>query len=115
MAHCLRADTGKILEDPPEIHQRSVEFYRDLYRIEYLEEPEVELSFLEVLPQVGDENNRGLDAPLSFEEVTVVLHGLRDGIAPGISGLPAEFYKAFWPVLNKNSLCVLRRKGTCRT
>lgn len=104
MAHSLQADTGKMLKDPTEIHQRSVEYYRDLYRTEYIE-PEVELSFLEVLPQMGDEHNGGLNAPLSSEEVTVALQGLGDGNASGVDGLPAEFYKAFWPVLNKHSLC----------
>lgn len=115
MVHSLQADTGKMLEDSTEIHQQSVELYRDLYRTEYLEDPEVEMSFLEVLTQVGDEHNSGLDAPLSSEEVMVALHGLGDSKALDIDGHPAEFYKTFWPVLNKHSLCFLRRKGTCKT
>lgn len=47
-----------------EIHQWPVDFNKDLYRIEFQEECEVELSFLEDLTQVSDEHNRKLDTPL---------------------------------------------------
>lgn len=83
-------------------------YYRDLYRKECQEEPEVEQSFLSGLPQVGEDNNGELDAPLSTEELTTVLQGLAGGKAPDIDGLPAEFYRTFWPVLGEDLLCVLR-------
>ncbi|TWW60944.1 putative ATP-dependent RNA helicase DDX31 [Takifugu flavidus] len=51
MVHSLRANNGQRLEDPTENRQRVVDFYRDMYSIKCLEEPEVELSFLEVMPQ----------------------------------------------------------------
>lgn len=90
--HSLRANTGQRLEDPTENRQRVVDFYRDLYSIKCLEEPEVELSFLEVMPQVDDEHSRVVNAPLSAEELTAVQQGLTGGKAPGLDELPAEFY-----------------------
>lgn len=55
MVHSLQAT---------EIHQRAVDFNKDLYRIECREEREVELSFLEDLTEVSDEHNRKLEVPL---------------------------------------------------
>lgn len=85
-----------------------MDFYRDLYSTKCQEEPEVELSFLEDMPQVGDEHSRAVDAPLSAEELMVALHGLASGKAPGLDELHAEFYNAFWPVLSEDFLCALR-------
>lgn len=65
----------------------------------------MELSFLKDLPQVGEEHNRKLDAPLSTEELNVALQGLGAGEAPGLDELPAGFYEAFCP---EDLLCVLR-------
>ncbi|TWW78225.1 Transposon TX1 uncharacterized 149 kDa protein ORF 2 [Takifugu flavidus] len=108
MMHSLKANNGQMLEDPIEIRQQAVMYYRDLYRMECRKEPEVKQSFLNGLPQVGEEHNRELDALLSAEELTAALHGLAGGKSPGIDGLPAEFYRAFWPVLGEDLLCVLR-------
>lgn len=63
LAWSLKTGRGEGLEDPTESCQRVVDFYRDLYSIKCLEEPEVELSFLEVLPQVGDDHSRVVNAP----------------------------------------------------
>ncbi|TWW77351.1 Transposon TX1 uncharacterized 149 kDa protein ORF 2 [Takifugu flavidus] len=71
--HSLRANNGQVLEDPIEIRQRAVIYCWDQYRKECWEEPEVEQS--------------------------PALHGLAGGKAPGIDGLPAEFYWTFWPAV----------------
>ncbi|TWW77619.1 Transposon TX1 uncharacterized 149 kDa protein ORF 2 [Takifugu flavidus] len=91
MMHSLRANNGQVLDDPIEIRQRVVMYYWDLYRMECQEQPEVEQSFLKGLPQVGEEYNRELDAPLSAEELTAALHGVAGG--KGVDGLPSELYR----------------------
>ncbi len=52
-----------------------------------------------------DEGNaKNLDSDLTFEEVTNVVNQLSSGRAPGIDGIPAEFYKTFWGIIGKDFL-----------
>ncbi|TWW77696.1 Transposon TX1 uncharacterized 149 kDa protein ORF 2 [Takifugu flavidus] len=51
MIHSLRANNGQVLEDPIEIRQRAVTYYRDLYRTECQGGSGVERFFLNGLPQ----------------------------------------------------------------
>lgn len=45
--------------------------------------------------------------PLSKEELYISLQSLKNGKAPGIDGLPVDFYKAYWEILGDDLLEVL--------
>ena len=51
--------------------------------------------------------NAELDAQISADELAAALQSLDSGKAPGIHGLPADFYKAFWAVIGQDLLLVL--------
>ncbi|GBG72515.1 hypothetical protein CBR_g12086 [Chara braunii] len=40
-----------------------------------------------------------LDRPISLEELTVTLKGMKKGKCPGSDGLPVEYYQCFWEIL----------------
>ncbi|CAM4575422.1 unnamed protein product [Leuciscus chuanchicus] len=44
---------------------------------------------------------------MSLEELYKALQGMESGKAPGINGLPVDFYKSFWTVLGEGLLAVL--------
>ncbi len=47
-----------------------------------------------------DEGNaKNLNSDLTFELVTNAVNQLSSGRAPGIDGIPAEFYKTFWGII----------------
>uniref|UniRef100_A0AAV2MGX3 Reverse transcriptase domain-containing protein n=1 Tax=Knipowitschia caucasica TaxID=637954 RepID=A0AAV2MGX3_KNICA len=56
------------------------------------------------LPQVSDEDNKKLEAPLTLAELGSAVGSLKPGRVPGIDGLSADFYKAFWDVLGPDLL-----------
>ena len=68
-----------MLTEASGIRQRAVDFYSQLYDLEYKEDE--------------------LEGPLTEEEVYAALQSMQGGKAPGIDGLPPEFFKAFWSSL----------------
>ena len=53
--------------------------------------------FYEGLPKVPADVSAELDTQISAEELHAALQNIKNGKAPGIDGLPADFYKVFWP------------------
>uniref|UniRef100_A0A665WRW9 Reverse transcriptase domain-containing protein n=1 Tax=Echeneis naucrates TaxID=173247 RepID=A0A665WRW9_ECHNA len=49
-----------------------------------------------------------LEAPLTVAELNAALMSLASGKAPGIDGLPVDFYKAFWFLLGPDMLQVFQ-------
>ena len=64
-------------------------------------------SFLTGLPQLDAEDNDMLESPLTLPELYAALMSLQSGRAPGLDGLPVDFYKSFWSVLGEDLLEVI--------
>ncbi len=107
LIHSLYSLDGTEIVEPKEIRKRAVIFYSELYRSENREADELANSFYVGLPKVSDESNSLLEKPLSASELHVALRSMDCGKAPGIDGLPIEFYKTFWSVLGGDLLSVL--------
>lgn len=55
--------------------------------------------------------NKKLDAELCASELHEAVQSLKSGRAPGLDGLPADIYEAFWPqnvLIGEDFLLVLR-------
>lgn len=90
--HSLRSESGRMLTDANEIRKRIVSFYKELYKCELKIEENINSSFLENLPQVTTELNKDLSVELRLEELKKALQSMEPGKAPGIDGLPVEFF-----------------------
>ncbi len=55
--------------------------------------------FFEDLGSISEDSKAELERPLSERELYAALQKMESGRAPGIDGLPVEFYKAFWAVV----------------
>ena len=63
---------------------------------------------LQGLPQLSSEENAILDANISLEELTSAVDQMAPGRAPGLDGLPADFYGHFWKCLGADLWEVLQ-------
>ena len=104
--HSLQAEDGQTLTHTAAIRSRAVGFYVQLYSSEYQEDDAAFNAFCQDLPTVSEETNRELEGPLTEAELFAALQSVQGGKAPGIDGLPSEFYQAFWTELKGDLLGV---------
>ncbi|XP_077086025.1 uncharacterized protein LOC143738051 [Siphateles boraxobius] len=103
--------SGQELTEANEIRRRAVSFYNKLFKSEYKENVQLSAGFLEGLPSVAEDSKAHLERPLSNQELLNALKDMEGGKSPGIDGLPVEFYKEFWSVLERR---VGRAWYTCK-
>lgn len=54
------------------------------------------------LPTISKERSQSLDSAVSFKELTDAVMQMNAGRAPGIDGLPVDFYKTFWKIIGRD-------------
>ncbi len=94
----LKDVNGNVISDLKEMRKIASEFYMDLFGegqcdVECIEELHKDLL------KLSDEQSKQLDSGLQLKELSEAVQKLSTGKAPGIDGLPAEFYKQFWNLL----------------
>ena len=103
----LNSSTGILLSDSKDIRKEMNNFYWDL-----LSEEEVDMEaqnwLLDQLSMsLDDQEQSSCEGLLTVEECREALSGMNTGKSPGIDGLTAEFYMAFWAVIGEDLVEVL--------
>ena len=103
----LKSHSGELLSDSKDIREEMNDFHQDLFS-----EKEVDLEaqdwLLDQLSMSLDEQGQAsCEVLLTAEECREALNGMETGKSPGIDGLTAEFYTAFWAVLGSDLAEVL--------
>ncbi|KAL6456163.1 hypothetical protein MHYP_G00360140 [Metynnis hypsauchen] len=104
--YALYMSDGRLSSDVREIQDRTVEFFSDLYKAEKCDNDCVD-TLLADLPKLALDNKDMLDLPLTLEELKTAAFQISPGRAPGVDGLPVEFYKTFWDHIGQDLLSVL--------
>jgi exonuclease III len=105
--HCIQSADGIELTQSDDIRKRAVDFYTELYNCQYTEFDQRGELFFDQLPQLSEDNNASLEQPLSLQELQGALMSTANGKAPGIDGLPVDFYKCFWSTIGVDLLEVI--------
>lgn len=97
----LKREDNTYTTDAKEILQMQSEFYEKLYSLQEDTKLEPEIhKYLEtvVMPTLNDEEKQSCEGLLTVEECKLALQSFKNSKAPGNDGIPAEFYKKFWPL-----------------
>ena len=100
----LMLNDGSFVTDSFEILRYQKDYYSKLYASTYHENNENELHhFLEDLdiPKLTEVQKNNMEGPITEAELLLSLKNTANGKAPGIDGLPADFYKVFWNDIKK--------------
>lgn len=104
---CISPD-GSVVTDPAEVFATFKSFFpRDLS--EGCTPCDGADPLFDILPELDRVDQEIMQAPLSVDELTEALRGMPSGSAPGPDGLPSEFYRTFWSVLQPFSLGYLHQ------
>ena len=97
---------GKIITDPHCILKEQERFYRELYKSS-INSPNIGekiSSFLNDLniPLLSEEEKKSCEGSISSEECSGLLDSFQSNKTPGNDGIPAEFYRKFWPLISES-------------
>ena len=103
----IQNSEGVILTDETQILQEIRQFYLDLYT----SKGSIDATYLDKLqiPKIPDELKIELDAPITLDEIAIALADFPNNKCPSTDGLPAEFYKVFFPKIKNFSLNCIKR------
>ena len=96
--------SGVITSNPYVILEDAKTFYKNFYtskRVDLNVEDSTGFFENENIPQLSEEFKEICEGRVRIDEITEVLKSFKDNKVPGIDGLPAEFYKAFWHQLGE--------------
>ena len=103
----LRESDGTIVSSPADLCCSFASFYMSLFTAD-VTDSSVQASLLANLPSALSSNQASqCEGHLSADECFMALQGMARRKAPGLDGLPMEFYLKFWSVLGDDLVSVL--------
>ena len=103
----LRMEDGTIVSSISDICAALSAFYSSLFSAEPTDPGDQNFLLQHLESTLPDEASSSCDGLLSEDELLAAVHGMARGKAPGLDGLPLEFYLSFWHLLAPDLLTVL--------
>ena len=101
-------EEGIMLESTDSIEHYIYKYYEKLYKDEHYNES-VQNEFLELITNKLDNNDREiLGINVTSDEIYSALKNLNTNKAPGLDGIPAEFYQKFWKIIKNEIVQIIR-------
>ncbi len=104
----IQMEDGTTTSDHVKINNTFKNYYSKLYTSEFSNTSSMD-NFLNGLniPTLSTDNKMKLEEPITKEEIAAAILCLQSGKSPGPDGFPAEFFKAFSPLLTSHLSAVL--------
>ena len=98
----LKLDDGLIVDNQVDIIKNIGVFYETLYTSNKVSRHQIDeyLSNINIENIVSDEDKHELDKMPREIECRNVMMSMKDNRAPGYDGIPIEYYKCFWDLIN---------------
>ena len=118
----IKNDKGEDITSNIEITNYCKEYYKNLYAEEEIDDTLLDY-FLKDTNKLNEIDKNICEGPITYDECVKALNEMKNGKSPGIDGLPAEFYKEFFPYFGekfveminhsfeKGTLCQSQRLG----
>ena len=103
----LRKEDGTIASSTSDICAAWFSFYSSLFSVEPVDPGEQDHLFQHLESTLPDEASMPCDGTLTEDELLAAVRGMARNKAPGLDGLPLEFYLSFWSLLAPDLLSVL--------
>ena len=104
---CLNSSSGVLLSDSRDIRAEMNNFYQDLFSEEEVDLEAQDWLLGQLSMCLDEQEQNSCEGLLTVDECREALSGMDTGKSPGIDGLTAEFYLAFWAVLGSDLVEVL--------
>ena len=103
----LKTHSGELLSDSKYIRKEMNGFYQDLFSEEEVDLEAQDWLLDQLSMSLDEQEQASSEGFLTLEECRETLNGMDTGKSPGIDGLTAEFYTAFWAILGSDLVQVL--------
>ena len=100
----LKDENGKNVNDTAGLLRVTEAFYRKLFSPSNTDPIQQKHLLKNIKTTLTHTQKELLDAPITLDELNKAVKSLNDDKSPGLTGLPAEFYKRFWPLLQERYL-----------
>ena len=92
--------TTSVSQETEDILSATTSFYKRLYKAESdLHKPSQNSLLKHISKTLNTEEQQSLDRDFTKQEIREALHSMENDKTPGWDGLPYEFYKTFWSLL----------------
>ena len=92
--------TVSVSKETDDVLKETTSFYKSLYKAESdLHKPSQETLLKHITKTLNSEEQQSLDRDLTKQEIRDALHSMCNDKTPGWDGLPYEFFKTFWSLL----------------
>ena len=98
---CLKLKNGKDVHTSGEIMKVMNDFYKDLYASKNIPNDRMEnvIGNVQLESTLSDSDRLKLESEVTKNEIQQALNHIKENKSPGSDGIPIEFYKHFWPLL----------------
>ena len=107
----LKGPNNQLVDDTPGLINICHNYYSDLLSQKQVD-PSLWEDLLKNIPKLNEIDKELCEGPLTFEECSSAIKQMKDSKSPGCDGLPAEFYKKFFPLFGEFLVAVFNNQLT---